>query len=169
MRTAPLTLAALISLAAAAQAEVPDLQGREIAFGTATDYAPYAFLSDADNSPTGWDIDMVDEACRRLNATCTWGVLAWDLLLEAVRDEQYDAAVDGITITEERRQVVEFSQPYLRSVTRMLARGDETRFDNVESFVAAADATVAVLPGTSQFYTALYTLWDGPPLRRRIA
>jgi polar amino acid transport system substrate-binding protein len=169
MRLAPTILAALIAaFATTARAELPDLEGRTIAFGTAADYAPYAFLSEADNTPTGWDIDMVEEACRRLNADCTWGVLAWDLLLEAVRDRQYDAAVDGITITEERAQVVDFSLPYLRSVTRMLARGDETRFDSVEGFVAATDATVAVLPGTSQFYTALYTFFEGDETNPRM-
>jgi len=151
-----------------AEAQVPDLEGREIAFGTAADYAPYAYLSEETREPAGWDIDMVNEACRRLNARCSWGVLSWDLLLEAVRDGQYDAAVDGITINDERQGVVDFSEPYLTSVTRMLARGDETRFTDIASFVARPDATVAVLPGTSQYYTAVQTFFDGDETNPRM-
>jgi polar amino acid transport system substrate-binding protein len=163
-----LAAAALVLLAAPASAQVPDLQGRAIAFGTAADYAPYAFLDADTNAPAGLDIDLVNEACRRLNAECSWGVLAWELLLEAVRDGQYDAAVDGITITAERGEIVDFSEPYLRSVTRMITRADEERFGSVEAFVATEDATVAVLPATSQYYTALYTFFDGDEANPRM-
>jgi polar amino acid transport system substrate-binding protein len=163
----PTVLLFAFALPAAAQ-ELPDLEGREIGIGTAADYAPYAYLAEDTGAPAGWDIDMMNEACRRLNAACEWGVLAWDLLLEAVRDGQYDAAVDGITITVERAEVVDFSAPYLRSVTRMLVRGDETRFDGPEGFTAHPDATVAVLPGTSQYYTAVETFLGGDETNPRM-
>ena len=49
-------------------------------------------------------------------------------MIQAVRDGQFDVGMDGITINDERKAQVDFSDPYLTSQQFMLVRADETRF-----------------------------------------
>ncbi len=154
-------VAAVLSAGVAIAAELPDLKGRTIAFATAADYNPYAFVEADPSKPVGWDIDFVEEAAKRLNAKVEWKIVSWDIMLQAIRDKQFDAGTDGITITDERKGVVDFSDPYFTASTRMLVRADETRFADAASFKADADLTVVALPGTSQYYVAVGTFFDG--------
>lgn len=148
-----LTLAAFVPFEAYA-ADLPDLGGRTIGFASAADYKPYAFVDEATNKVAGFDIEMVEEAAKRLNAKVTWNIVNWDVMLQAIRDKQFEAGVDGITITDERRGVVDFSDSYVTAQTRMLVRVDESRFTDKASFLSIEDADVVVVPGTSQFYVA---------------
>lgn len=162
-------LLVLAALGAASAEGLPDLKGRTILFGTPADYSPYAFQDPAENNAIkGYDIDMVEEIAKRLNAKVEWKTVAWDITLQAVRDGQFEAAVDGITITDERRQVVDFSVPYTDVQTRMIVKAEENRFSDSAGFKAAEDATVVALPGTSQFYTAVYTFFDGQESHPRL-
>lgn len=146
---------------ATAASELPDLKGRAIAFATAADYTPYAFIDTATNTPVGYDIDFVNEAAKRLNATVEWKIVSWDIMLQAIRDKQFDAGTDGITITDERKGVVDFSDPYFKASTRMLVRGDESRFSDAAGFAKDESLTVVALPGTSQYYVAIGTFFGG--------
>lgn len=165
-----IVLAALATISAASADGLPDLKGRTIAFATAADYNPYAFIDTATNAPIGYDIDVVTEAAKRLNATVEWKIVSWDIMLQAIRDGQFDAGTDGITITEERKGVVDFSDPYFKASTRMLVRADETRFSDAASFAADETLTVVALPGTSQYYVAIGTFFgdaeDNPRLKQ---
>lgn len=159
-KAAAAAVAAMLVAGTAVAAELPDLKGRTIAFATAADYNPYAFVEADPTKPVGWDIDFVEEAAKRLNATVEWKIVSWDIMLQAIRDNQFEAGTDGITITDERKQVVDFSDPYFTASTRMLVRADETRFADAASFKADPELTVVALPGTSQFYVALGTFFD---------
>lgn len=160
LRRAALAAVAVVTMiGSAAAGDLPDLEGRTIAFATAADYNPYAFVDPATNQPVGWDIDMVNEAARRLDAKVEWKTVSWDIMLQAIRDKQFDAGTDGITITDERKGVVDFSDPYFTAATRMLVRADETRFSDAKSFAADPALTVVALPGTSQYYVAVGTFF----------
>ena len=141
--------------------DMPDLSGRTISFATAGDYKPYAYVDEATNKVAGFDIDMIEEAARRLNAKVSWSVVNWDVMLQAIRDKQFDAGVDGITITDERKGVVDFSNAYVTAQTRMLVRTDESRFNDKVGFLAVENASVVVVPGTSQFYVASGEFFGG--------
>lgn len=154
-------LAAAVSVGAAVAAELPDLKGRTIAFATAADYTPYSYVDTATGKPIGWDVDFVEAAAAKLNAKVEWKVVSWDIMLQAIRDGQFDAGTDGITITDERREVVDFSAPYFTAATRMLVRADETRFSDAKGFAADEKLTVVALPGTSQYYVAVGTFFGG--------
>ena len=60
-------------------------------------------------------------------------------MIQAVRDGQYDIGMDGITITDERKKQVDFSDPYMVSQQFMLVRADESRFTDAKSFAADKD------------------------------
>ena len=89
-------------------------------------------------------------------------------MIEGVRQGQFDVGMDGITITDERKQQVDFSDPYMLSEQFMLVRADEDRFTDGRAFAANADLLVGAQAGTTNFYTAVYDVLDGDEANPRI-
>jgi polar amino acid transport system substrate-binding protein len=85
-----------------------------------------------------------------------------------VREGQFDVGMDGITITDERKTQVDFSEPYMVSEQYMLVRADEDRFADAKSFAANEDLLVGAQAGTTNFYTAVYNVLDGNEQNPRI-
>ena len=71
-----------------------------------------------------------------------------------VADGQYDAAGDGITITDERKQVVDFSRGYVKVAQRLLVNKGEDRFASLDE-VASGDFTIGTQTGTTNYDTAV--------------
>ena len=157
---AALLAALFLPLAAHAQA-LPDLAGRKVVVVTENAYFPLQFVESASGKQMGWEYDAVDELAKRLNFTVEYQHSSWDAMIQAVSDKQYDFGMTGITINDERKQKVDFSEPYMRSEQFMLVRGDEKRFTDPKSFADAKDTLVGAQPGTSNFYVAVYNVLDG--------
>jgi polar amino acid transport system substrate-binding protein len=135
---------------------------------TANDYVPLNFVDPVVGAAMGWEYDAVEEVCRRINCTVEWEVLAWDPMIAAVNQGQYDVGMDGITITDERATQVAFSIPYMTSQQYMLVRADEDRFINAAEFAANPDLLIGSQAGTTSFYTAVYEVLDGNENNPRI-
>ncbi len=148
--------------------QLPDMGGAELVAVTGNDYIPLNFIDPASGEAVGWEYDAVNEICRRLNCVVNWQVTAWEAMIQAVADEQFDVGMDGITITAERAQVVDFSDPYMTSQQFMLVRAGETRFDTPDAFAADEDLLVGAQAGTTGFYTAVYDILDGDEANPRI-
>jgi polar amino acid transport system substrate-binding protein len=161
-------LAGLAMLAStSAIAQVPDLAGREIVVVTENAYPPLQFL-DGSGAAIGWEYDAMAEIAKRLNATVSYQNTSWDAMIPAVSEGQYDMGMTGITIKDERKEQVDFSEPYMRSEMLMIVRGDEERFTDAASFAAIPDLLVSAQPGTSPFYAAVYNILDGNEENPRI-
>jgi polar amino acid transport system substrate-binding protein len=156
----------LLPLTATAQ-DLPDLAGKEIVVVTENAYPPLQFL-DASGAAIGWEYDAMAEIAKRLNATVTYQNISWDAMIPAVSEGQYDLGMTGITIKDERKEKVDFSDPYMRSEMLMIVRGDETRFTDAASFAAIPELLVSAQPGTSPFYAAVYEILDGNEENPRI-
>ncbi|NDJ60663.1 MAG: transporter substrate-binding domain-containing protein [Chloroflexi bacterium] len=153
-----LLVAVLVGLMAApvlAQDELPDLGGQTISVAVENAYLPFNFIDEATGEPAGWDYDAVGEICARLNCVPDYQQVAWEGLLVGVANGEFDVAADGITITEERDQVVDFSIGYISVDQVLLARIDEDRFSNAEEFAANEDLRIATQVGTTNFLTAV--------------
>ena len=148
--------------------DLPDLEGRVIAAAVANDYTPLQYVDPATGEAVGWEYDAVEEMCRRLNCVVEWQASSWDAMIPAIAAGQFDVGMDGITITDERKQQVDFSDPYMTSQQFMLVRADESRFDSKETFAADSDLLVGAQAGTSGFYTAVYDILDGDEANPRI-
>ena len=148
--------------------DLPDLGGRTVVAVTENAYTPLNFEDPATGKAMGWEYDAMDELCRRLNCTVEWNLIGWDAMIPAVAAGQYDIGMDGITITEERAQQVAFSDPYMTLEQYMLVRADEDRFSNAEEFAANPDLLIGSQPGTTPFYTAVYSVLDGDESNPRI-
>lgn len=153
-------LAGLMLLTAPALAEVPDLGGREVVVVTENAYPPLQFVG-KDGTAIGWEYDAMAEIAKRLNITVTYQNTSWDAMIPAVSEGQFDLGMTGITIKEDRKDKVDFSEPYMRSEMLMIVRGDEARFTDAASFAANPDLLVSAQPGTSPFYAAVYNILDG--------
>jgi polar amino acid transport system substrate-binding protein len=116
----------------------------------------------------GWEYDAVNEIGKRLNAKIVWNICSWDTMIQAVRDGQYDVGMDGISITDDRKKQVDFSNPYMVSQQFMLVRKDETRFKNATEFAADPKLLIGSQAGTTNFYVAVYNVLDGKEDNPRI-
>jgi polar amino acid transport system substrate-binding protein len=131
-------------------------------------YTPLNFVDPVTGKAVGWEYDAVNEICRRLNCTVDWKLSSWDAMIPAVKDGQFDVGMDGITINDERKQQVDFSDPYMTSQQFMLVRADEDRFTNAAEFGADEKLLIGSQAGTTNFYTAVYEVLDGDEQNPRI-
>jgi polar amino acid transport system substrate-binding protein len=89
-----------------------DLGGRVLNVGSDTTYPPHESINE-DGVVVGFDVDVVKEICDRINCKPNWVTTAWDGIFPALADGQFDMVVSGVTITEERDKIVDFSDPYI--------------------------------------------------------
>lgn len=146
--------------AAPADVELPDLEGRTVTVAIENAYPPFNQVDD-DGEAFGWDYDALGEICARLNCELEYIETSWDGLILAVSNGEYDVSGNGITITEERREIIAFSDGYVTLEQVLLTSADEDRFNSIEEFVAIEDLTVGVQPGTTNFFTAEELLGEG--------
>lgn len=162
----PLVAAALLA-AAPALADLPDLAGRAVTVVTEDAYPPLQFV-DGSGKALGWEYDAMAEMAKRLHLTVAYEHSSWDAMIPGVSAGQYDIGMTGITIRDDRKTAVDFSDPYMRSEMIMLVRGDESRFSDAKSFAANPDLLMAAQPGTTPFYVGVYEVLDGNEANPRI-
>jgi polar amino acid transport system substrate-binding protein len=162
-----LSLALGLTATATFAQDVPDLAGREVVVVTENAYPPLQFL-DKDGKAVGWEYDAMAEIAKRLNITVKYENISWDAMIPAVSEGQFDLGMTGITIRDDRKDKVDFSDAYMRSEMLMMVRGDEARFTDAASFGANPDLLMAAQPGTTPFYVGVYEVLDGNEENARI-
>lgn len=162
---APIALLALSAVAAHAQ--VPDLGGRAVVVVTENAYPPLQFV-DASGAAIGWEYDAMADIAKRLNIAVTYENSSWDAMIPAVSGGQFDIGMTGITIRDDRKEMVDFSDTYMRSEMVMMVRGDEARFADAAGFAADPNLLMAAQPGTTPFYVGVYEVLDGNEANPRI-
>ena len=159
-------LAMMMPVTAFSQA-LPDLAGREIVVATENAYRPLQFV-DEGGAVVGWEYDAVAEMAKRLNMTVKYEITSWEAMIPAVSEGQFDMGMTGITIKDDRKEKVDFSDPYMRSEMLMIVRGDEARFTDAATFAAIPELLVSAQPGTGPFYAAIYNILDGNEANPRV-
>jgi polar amino acid transport system substrate-binding protein len=154
--------------AAPSASGLPDLGGRVVEAAMANDFTPLQFIDPATGEAMGWEYDAMEAICGLLNCTVNFNVTSWDAMIPAIKDGQFDIGMDGITITEERAEQVDFSAPYMTSQQFMLVKADEDRFTTPAEFAADDQLLIGSQAGTSGFYTAVYDILDGDEGNPRI-
>ena len=105
-------IVAAIAVSMALPIYAADLGGRVLNIGSDTTYPPHESINE-DGVVVGFDVDVVKEICDRINCKPNWVTTAWDGIFPALADGQFDMVVSGVTITEERDKIVDFSDPYI--------------------------------------------------------
>lgn len=134
---------------------LPDLEGREVTVAVENAYLPFNYIALSTGEPAGWDYEAIDAMCELLNCTPVYVEAAWDGMIQSVADGQYDMAADGITITEDRAEIVDFSDGYINIEQRLLVRIDEDRFSEADELAADSSLIVGSQPGTTNYETAV--------------
>ena len=115
--TIPLTIA--LSLANAAVAQAPEW--KKIRVAVEGNYPPFSVMS-PDGKLGGFDIDVARALCTEMKAECTLVQQEWDGMIPALNVKKFDMIVASMTITEERKKAVDFTDPYYDVPSRWVAK-----------------------------------------------
>ncbi|MBZ6076785.1 lysine/arginine/ornithine ABC transporter substrate-binding protein [Microvirga puerhi] len=111
-------------------------QEKTVKIATEGAYAPWNFTG-AGGKLEGFEIDLANDLCARMKVKCEIVAQDWDGIIPALNAKKYDAIMAGMTITDKRKEVIDFSIPYA---------------DTPSNFLAAKDSPLAKMPGTGSAY-----------------
>jgi octopine/nopaline transport system substrate-binding protein len=123
-------------IAAALAAGAASAQEKTVKIATEGAYAPWNFTG-AGGKLEGFDIDLANELCSRMKVKCEIVAQDWDGIIPALLAKKYDAVMAGMSITDERKQVIDFAGPYA---------------DSPNGYLVAKTSPLAKMPGTGQIY-----------------
>ena len=128
----------------------------EIRLASEGAYPPFNVTA-ADGSMRGFDIDIGNALCEELKARCTWVKQEWDGMIPALMSRKFDAIVASMSITEERKAKVDFTDKYYASPLALITKkGSPLQPD----LATLKGKKVGVQRGTvSDNYATRY--WDG--------
>ena len=111
-------------------------QDRTVRIAVEGAYAPWNFTG-AGGKLEGFEIDLANDLCARMKMRCEIVAQDWDGMIPAPNAKKFDAIMDAMTITDERRKAIDFSDRYA---------------DSPNGFLVATDSPLAKMPGTGQAY-----------------
>jgi len=83
-----------------------------IRMGTEGAYPPYNFINDA-GQVDGYEIELGNKLCELAGLTCEWVKNEWDSIIPNLVSGNYDVIMAGMSITDERDEVIDFTQNYI--------------------------------------------------------
>ena len=105
MKNLLLAALATLTLSTAVQAQ------ETLRIATEGAYAPWNFLDDS-GAPAGFEIELGNAICAQAELTCEWIINDWDSIIPNLLAGNYDLIMAGMSITEERRQSIDFTENY---------------------------------------------------------
>lgn len=112
---------------ASADPAAADTSGKTIRIATEGAYPPFNYTN-ADGSLAGYDIDVANALCDQMQAKCEIVAQDWDGIIPGLLAQKYDAVVAGMSITPERQEKVDFTEPYFAN-TMVWLTGTDGKFD----------------------------------------
>lgn len=111
-----------------------------VRMGTEGAYPPYNFINDA-GEVDGFERELGDELCLRAELTCEWVKNDWDSIIPNLVSSNYDTIMAGMSITDERDEVIDFTQNYFPpTASAYVAASDGADFEG--GVIAAQTATI---------------------------
>ena len=130
---------------ATAQATAP-AQSQKIVVGLDDNFPPMGFR-DEKNQLVGFDIDLAREAMKRLGADVEFKPIDWSAKEAELNGRRVDVLWNGLTITEERKKNINFTQPYMANHQIILVTSGsdiKSKADLANRVVGAQDGSSAV-------------------------
>ncbi|PTM93514.1 transporter substrate-binding domain-containing protein [Mycoplana dimorpha] len=128
---ASITLALL--MAGAAQAA--DLGGKLLKVGSDTTSPPMESIDPATGQVVGFDVDVVNAICAKINCQVEFVTTGWDGIFAALDQGNFDLVASGVSITDERKKAMDFSEPYIVNSQAVLTRVEDQNL-SLEEFKA---------------------------------
>lgn len=124
-----------------------------VRLGTEGAYPPYNFLDD-NGDVAGFERELGDELCARAELSCEWVTNDWDSIIPNLQSGNYDVIIAGMSITDERDEVIDFSENYTPPLPSAYAAMSED-VDLEGGVVAAQTGTIQADHVTSTGATLL--------------
>lgn len=119
----------------------------KLVIGTSPDYPPFETLDDQMNV-IGFDIDVMNEVAKDLGVDLEIVQMDFGSLIEGLKAKKFDAVAAGVTITDDRKEQVDFSDPYIAGNDALVMRKDNAiEVNNLEDLKGL---TVSAQLGTTQ-------------------
>ncbi len=123
MKTVLKTFAAALLLGVAAMGGVA--KAEQVKIGVAAEPYPPFTSPDATGKWVGWEIDFVDAVCAEEKLDCVITPVAWDGIIPALTTKKIDAIVSSMSITDERKKTIDFSDKYYNTPTAIIGPKDQ--------------------------------------------
>lgn len=123
---------------------------RKVVIGTEGAYPPFNYF-DSDGNLVGFDVEIAEALCAAANFDCEFVVQDWDGIIPGLLARRYDAIIASMSITEERRQVVDFTGKYYTTPAKFVKPAGvelEIPDDKAEADAALAGKVVGVQRAT---------------------
>lgn len=133
-----------------------------VRIGVDVPYPPYEFRDD-NGELTGFEIDLGNATCERLNIQCEWVVTPWDGIIDGLLAGNYDTIMSSMSINSERKTLVDFSDPYYSTPSVLFThRGSGI---NSDSKSALEGRRIGVIVNTIQHEYLIDTYGDAATIR----
>ncbi|TVY11233.1 glutamine ABC transporter substrate-binding protein GlnH [Paenibacillus cremeus] len=143
-----LTLVILLVLTAAGCSKGPVSGGKKLVVGTDTSFVPFEFLNKDTGKYEGFDMDLWAAVAKELNMPYELKPMDFNGLIPALQSGTIDVALAGMTIKDERKEKVDFADPYYDAGLLVLVRADNTDITGVKDLQGKVVATKS---GTTSF------------------
>ena len=111
-------LAALLGVALTTAASAETLR-----VGLEAAYEPFAYKNEQ-GELVGFDVEIAEALCAQMDVTCEFVEQDWKGIIPALNTRKYDAIISSMSITEERKKAVDFTQKYYQTPSVLVARAD---------------------------------------------
>lgn len=108
-------------------------------------YEPFTFKT-PDGKPTGFDVDIAEALCKEIKRQCVYVEQVWDSMIPGLQAKKYDVIISSMSITEERKKAVDFTDKYYNTPSRIVVKA-ETPFTDPSSLKGKK---IGVLKGSTQ-------------------
>ncbi len=132
--------------AAEAPAEEPAADLPVVRVGTNAEYQPFEFV-DENGDIVGFDIDIINEIGARAGFTPEFVNTKWDGIFVALASGEFDLVASAVTITDERKETIDFSDPYFNAGQALAVQAGNEEITSPESLTAGV--RVGVQLGTT--------------------
>ena len=89
-------------------------------------YPPASSLDEATGEWEGFDVDTAEEVARRLGVEVEWVTPGWDVITAGRWNDRWDVSVGSMTITPERAEVLDFTDPYYYTPAQLAVNAENT-------------------------------------------
>ena len=114
-----------------------------VRMGTEGAYPPYNFIND-DGEIDGFERELGDKLCALAELECTWVKNDWDTIIPNLVSGNYDVIMAGMSVTDERDEVIDFTQPYIPATESyfVAAAGSSPDLSSADTVIAAQVNTI---------------------------
>jgi arginine/ornithine transport system substrate-binding protein len=126
-------IAAALALSSVVTATAVARDWSTVRIGVDATYKPFTYKS-PDGKLTGFDVDIANALCDEMKARCSFVESSWEGIIPGLRANKFDAIISSMSITDERKKAVDFTDKYYSTPTFVIAK-------------AGSDGSVAGLKG----------------------